>query len=109
MQFSLIYRGPLKANGDPEHKHKIRQKIHSQLQILWQQKQLRAFKNYLKKEYSNTLIHQINNYEFAPLVSPKLGIVAELDIILFRPEEPGKIVTKTGDIDNRLKTLFDAL
>lgn len=32
-----------------------------------------------------------------------------MHITLLRPEEPGSIVTQTGDIDNRLKTLFDAL
>jgi hypothetical protein len=30
-------------------------------------------------------------------------------ITLLRPEAPGNIVTQGGDIDNRLKTLLDAL
>lgn len=33
----------------------------------------------------------------------------KLDITILRPEEPGNLVTQSGDIDNRLKTLFDAL
>ena len=37
-----------------------------------------------------------------------LKLVAELDILLLRPEDPGSIVQR-ADIDNRLKTLFDAL
>ena len=28
---------------------------------------------------------------------------------MLRPEPPGSIITQGGDIDNRLKTLFDAL
>jgi hypothetical protein len=32
-----------------------------------------------------------------------------LKITLLRPEEPGAIILQSGDIDNRLKTLFDAL
>jgi hypothetical protein len=28
---------------------------------------------------------------------------------MLRPEPPGSILTQAGDIDNRLKTLFDAL
>jgi hypothetical protein len=28
---------------------------------------------------------------------------------MLRPEPPGAIITQAGDIDNRLKTLFDAL
>src|SRR6185437_9442927 len=36
-------------------------------------------------------------------------MVAELSITFLRPEPPGSLVTQGGDIDNRLKTLFDAL
>ena len=36
-------------------------------------------------------------------------MIAELDVLLLSQEEPGKILTHGGDIDNRLKTLFDAL
>jgi hypothetical protein len=36
-------------------------------------------------------------------------MVADLTITLLRPEPPGRIVTQGGDIDNRLKTLLDAL
>jgi len=35
--------------------------------------------------------------------------VAGLKIPLLRPKPTGKIVTQSGDIDNRLKTLLDAL
>jgi hypothetical protein len=38
-----------------------------------------------------------------------LCLIAELAITFLRPEPPGRIVTQCGDIDNRLKTLFDAL
>ena len=34
---------------------------------------------------------------------------AELSLTLLRPEPPGNLLTQGGDIDNRLKTLFDAL
>ena len=36
-------------------------------------------------------------------------LVAELDILFLRRQEPGAIVTSGGDIDNRMKTLLDAL
>jgi hypothetical protein len=35
-------------------------------------------------------------------------LLAELDVLLLRPENPGSIL-QHADIDNRLKTLFDAL
>lgn len=38
-----------------------------------------------------------------------MDVVAELAITLLRPEPPGHLITRGGDIDNRLKTLFDAL
>jgi hypothetical protein len=46
---------------------------------------------------------------FAPLVSERLHMATDLTITLLRPEPPGRIVTQGGDIDNRLKTLLDAL
>ena len=36
-------------------------------------------------------------------------MVVDLEMIFLFPQEVGAIVTKGGDIDNRLKTLFDAL
>ena len=38
-----------------------------------------------------------------------MNLIARLEITFLRPEEPGCLITKGGDIDNRLKTLFDAL
>ena len=32
-----------------------------------------------------------------------------LSIVAHRPEPPGGLITQGGDIDNRLKTLFDAI
>jgi hypothetical protein len=34
---------------------------------------------------------------------------AELQVVLLRPEPPGRLITQGGDIDNRVKTLFDSL
>jgi hypothetical protein len=45
----------------------------------------------------------------ASTVHSKLHLVAELEILFLRPEEPGHVVTQGGDIDDRLKTLLDAL
>jgi hypothetical protein len=45
---------------------------------------------------------------FTSIVHPDFGFRAKLDILMLKPELPGQIITG-GDIDNRLKTLFDAL
>jgi hypothetical protein len=36
------------------------------------------------------------------------GVDSGINILFLRPESPGRVL-KSGDIDNRLKTLFDAL
>ena len=43
------------------------------------------------------------------VVHDKGKMVADLDILILRPGGPGDVVKGGGDIDNRLKTLFDAL
>ena len=44
-----------------------------------------------------------------PLVRESLALACALDILFLRKEEPGKLILQGGDIDNRIKTLFDAL
>lgn len=46
---------------------------------------------------------------FVPLVRKSLYVTAALDIQFLRHEDPGALVLQGGDLDNRLKTLFDAL
>lgn len=49
-------------------------------------------------------------FQFVPLVTGHFDLVCELDILFLRAEPPGTLFTNTrGDLDNRLKTLFDAL
>lgn len=48
-------------------------------------------------------------YQFVPLVTSKIHLVCRLDVLLLRPGEPGRLVQHGGDLDNRIKTLFDAL
>jgi hypothetical protein len=48
------------------------------------------------------------DYRFVPLTTTTMSLIASLEILFLRPEAPGGVI-KSGDIDNRLKTLFDAL
>ena len=111
MRFTLNYRGKLLANGKPEHKHEIRKMFHKQLKIFWKQTQLNSIFDLSSdpSKDSDSIIKCIKDFKFVPLICQKIGLVAEIEITLLRPEKPGKIVTQGGDIDNRLKTLFDAL
>jgi hypothetical protein len=50
----------------------------------------------------------VGDQYFAPLVSSRLKLVAEFDVLFLRPGMGG-VLTGQGDIDNRLKALFDGL
>ena len=110
MEFHLFYKGKLKVNGDKQHKQEIRRYFHPQLKRLWEQEPLMSCNEYLKRTESDSpFLINVGDFTFVPLVNQKVKLIAELDIVMLRPEAPGKIITQTGDIDNRLKTLFDAL
>lgn len=47
--------------------------------------------------------------KFIPFVRRSLDLVCELDILFLRNDAPGSIVRSGGDLDNRIKTLFDGL
>jgi hypothetical protein len=49
-----------------------------------------------------------NGRKFIPLVTEEMCLDCCLDILFLRPEAAGRVV-RSGDLDNRLKTLFDAL
>ncbi|MBX5163760.1 MULTISPECIES: hypothetical protein [unclassified Rhizobium] len=51
----------------------------------------------------------IDEQVFIAIASEGLFIHAELDILLLRAQPPGMLVSNLGDIDNRIKTLFDGL
>lgn len=110
MEFTLFYDGKLKGNGSVHDKHEIRMQFHEQLKTLWNQKPLNGLSSkLLAPTYEFTAIRKIGDFTFAPLVYESIKLVAKLDITILRPEEPGAIITQAGDIDNRLKTVFDAL
>ena len=115
MSFRLFYRGPLKSNGRLKDKHEIRLKFHPQLAELWKQERMKRFTEYLEKYPTDSgemgkmsILYTVGERDYACLVSDRLKVYAELDILFLRPSEPGQILIR-GDIDNRLKTLLDAL
>jgi hypothetical protein len=115
MDFTLVYwdttlKAASQSNKRAWEKHQIRRYFSSQLETLWDVspnlkwydhgKQIR---DALGKKYER------GGVEFVPLVVEEIGLVCELEITFLRPEAPGKLVTDSGDIDNRLKVLWDAL
>ncbi len=116
MRFTLTYRGLLGGSGSKaSHKHEVRRELHSQLRDLWQHEPLREYAGKWLSSSTNPedkmvgiALRSVGGYSFAVLVQDDLQLVAELDILLLRPQAPGAIVHHT-DIDNRLKVVFDAL
>lgn len=129
MKFRLTYDGPLLAStsSDPRahHKQELRKKFHSQLKRLWQAHPSLA--NWMTprppdspfptaKPLLNTiwawqalsLEYSRLGYHFVPVVAAPYSLHVSLDILFLRPDTPGNVI-RSGDIDNRLKTLFDAL
>jgi hypothetical protein len=52
----------------------------------------------------------ISGYKFVPLISNHLKLSCGLDILFLRRDMPGvPLIHSGGDLDNRLKVLFDAL
>ena len=114
MEFTLYYQGPLyavtRSNTRKDHKQDLRRHFHKQLKELWQQEPLTALRDHLDpKSKVGTIIRSVGAFQFAPLVCRYLTLVAEVRITLLRPEPPGRVITQSGDLDNRLKTLLDAL
>ncbi len=112
MRFTLFYRGELKSNGGAVEKQAIRRVFNPQLRCLWSQPPLADFSAWLaeKPEAGNiTLVERFGKFQFVPLVSERIHMVAEIGITMLRPGPPGDLVSHAGDLDNRIKTLLDAL
>ena len=134
MQFRLTYDGPLNASqrdardGErskhAENKHAMRMNFHSQLERLWAESNALNGQGgvgftTLREGHLNAGVHRISadkvaeahqyyGFEFVPLITSALDLACDIDILMLRPERPGNVLW-AGDIDNRLKTLLDAL
>lgn len=112
MQFRLVYEGVLNSNGDARHKQDIRRVLLPQLRELWTHEPLSENRKWLDFPPAGddlSVIREVGGFRFAPLVCETLKLVVELEIVLLRPMQPGALIRQSGDIDNQLKTLFDAL
>lgn len=137
LKFTLTYDGELRSNGGPKEKWDIRKKLHPQLEELWQidpvLKQVWAERSWpvdagyyvephhsISDEYAESPPVPGANYidlcapvekgkrKFLPLVRETYLLTCALKIIFLRKEPPGRVY-QGGDLDNRLKTLLDAL
>lgn len=128
--------GASRSETRASHKHEIRRSFHPQLRRLWESNEnLKGYAQMLGfeeehdrvvkeddhdnfQENEGVLEHNgreilarrwgRGSYRCVPLVTAELALRCNLEILFLRPEEPGQIIN-SGDIDNRVKTLFDAL
>jgi hypothetical protein len=127
LEFKLTYEGKLfGANGKDTragHKHDIRRVFHPQLKRLWKMMPqlsepfdftpfpfIMASTPGPSIPYEEHLANRFacGPYRLVPLVVDNMGLLCSIDILLLRADKSGGII-KSGDIDNRLKTVFDSL
>jgi hypothetical protein len=129
MEFHLIYAGGLLRSSAntrrrPWEKHSIRRHLHGQLKRLWEthpalshhgNRMVEIDHNEVvlnpPKPFLEVMAHRYekSGIGFIPVMTEANGLVCSLDILFLRPEKPGSIRDSAGDIDNRIKTLIDAL
>lgn len=51
----------------------------------------------------------VGGHKYIPLIRKSLSLNCSLKILFLRQEDPGALISKAGDIDNRIKTLLDGL
>ncbi len=122
VNFRLTYDGPLKAASQSDtrrrEKHLMRCVFNRQLHQLIQQKAL--FRDELERsadrqkkffELANNISkkYKRGNFNCMPIVRSDIHLVCDLDILFLRREHPGRLIQSGGDLDNRIKVLFDSL
>lgn len=128
VEFRLLYQGPITSNGDVADKFAIRRQIHPQLRRLCSEhpllrSQLIAWghveaaqtlgdsftsEDALRFGIKRSADTRLNGFCFMPLSRKEWHLRCSVDVLFLRREKPGKVFMR-GDLDNRLKTLFDAL
>ena len=126
VQFRLIYEGRLPAESRSSSsssrvadKMEARRQFHKQLKELLQQDEFLKDRFYrpgsaLGDRGRNLVEVRSENfsrcgYQFVPIITEYDGDACALDILFLRRDGPGSLVKSGGDIDNRVKVLFDSL
>ncbi len=125
MNFTLLYQGPLPAEGGTsrvKEKHVLRKAFHKQLKELWAVQPTLAKMATANVSESGAapgkcipfLEAEANKYakcgfRFVPVVASEQSLSCAIDVLFLRRDHPGGLISSRGDIDNRLNVIFDAL
>lgn len=92
--------------------HKIRMALHPRVKALWNYKPLSDHTKYLREACAPgdvAILERANGVPFSRHSLQITNTACEIDVALLRQEAPGQLLGDGGDLDNRMKTLFDAL
>jgi hypothetical protein len=125
MEFRLMYKGPLPSGGNNSRlrqKNQIREYLNPQLAQLWDTHpglqwiedvndpaKARKIPLWQAADVQPKICRLLDCRTFVPLVSKELNLYCKLKILFLRPERAGWVVRESGDLDNRMKVLLDAL
>lgn len=131
-------RDPREEDADylAVHKHIIRTQFHEQLKFLWNTKRVlrekiispsenwprgpiaperleqipkdKKFPGYIRLHDLVAELYPDRGFRFLPLVVEQYDLLCSIDILFLRRDGPGSFL-HAGDLDNRIKTLIDAL
>jgi hypothetical protein len=127
LELRLVYQGVLPASDgektNSDIKQAIRRYFHKQLVNAWKTKYPLRERSGIPSPYSKRIhgrvvwaggetdrdecIQSLGSKRYLPIVTDDLALVCKLDILLLSRDLIG--VLRTGDLDNRIKTLLDAL
>jgi hypothetical protein len=133
VEFHLLYEGPLHSGSDKKEAHAIRKVFHRQLRRLWETNPSlikRAHEEGFEvvrrsvtqggmpilppNELWQKGVEQVgrnwdrHGFNFVPLVTESTCLRCRLEILFLRMEEKNYVL-QGGDIDGRIKILFDSL
>ena len=122
MEFRLTYAGRLLAHTTNArlrerglHVHEIRKEFHKQLKVLWS---THPVLQKIKEHGSSVFLYvgsgapplnqvfQHDGFNWLPMVTAANGLICKVEMLMLREGAPGQALF---DLDNRLKTVFDAL
>lgn len=113
MEFCLFYQGKLKSRDGAAGKHEIRASLDRQLRSI---SHSQTFSHSFKPDWEGKrsskeqpMFVERMGKRFWFLISENLATKVNLSLTILVPHETARIVHNGGDIDNRIKTLFDAL
>ena len=113
VNFRLTYDGPLKAASQSEtrrvEKHAMRLVFSRQLDQLFDLRSEIFDAEFRTRPDGMAPAIKRGPFVFLALVRKRLNLVCDLDILFLRRDDPGNLICEGGDIDNRIKVLFDAL